>query len=205
MKNSIIKYLLFIVSFIFVYFFIGLYLDIGEKQKKSNYIISLGGDIELNRIKKSFELYKNGYSSLNKIIITGYNAEFKYKNIQVKRKKYLLDQGLKEKNIILLYNTKNTFEELKAIKKLLLRKKSKNIIIVSDPPHTRRIKILCNILKYDENKINYNLISSDPYWWNKKLLFLHYKAYVFISKEIIKIIHNYFKYFLINRIGLSIK
>lgn len=205
LKNNINKFLLFIVSFIFLFFFIGLFLDIGENPKKSNYIISLGGDIEFKRINKAIELYKNDYSSSNKIILTGYNEEIKYRNIEIERKSYLLNMGIEVKNIILLFNTKNTFNELKSIKEFILKEKVSNIIIVSDPPHTKRIKMLCKILKYDENKINYNIISSNPEWWNKKFLFLHYKAYIFISKEIIKIVHNYFKYFLINRIGLSIK
>jgi uncharacterized SAM-binding protein YcdF (DUF218 family) len=204
LKNNINKFLLFIVSFIFLFFFIGLFLDIGENPKKSNYIISLGGDIEFKRINKAIELYKNGYSSSNKIILTGYNEESKYRNIEIKRKSYLLSIGIEEKNIILFFNTKNTFNELKSIKEFILKEKVSNIIIISDPPHTKRISILCEILEFNKSNINYNIVSSDVSWWNKKFLLFNYKAYIFIAKETSKIVHNYFKYFLINRIGLSI-
>lgn len=204
LKNNIRNIIIFLISFLSLFFSLGLFLDIGEIPKKSSYIISLGGDIDFKRIEKSLELFKYEYSSLNKIILTGYNEEYKYKNIEIKRKKYLLNKGLKEKNITLLFNTKNTFDELKSIKEFILKEKILNIIIVSDPPHTKRIDILCKILEFDKSKINYNIVSSDVNWWNKKFLFFHYKAYIFIAKETTKIVHNYFKYFLINRIGLSI-
>jgi uncharacterized SAM-binding protein YcdF (DUF218 family) len=204
LQNNIRDVVIFLILFISFFFSLGLFLDIGEIPKKSSYIISLGGDIDFKRIEKSVELFKYEYSSLNKIILTGYNEEYKYKNIEIKRKKYLLNKGLKEKNITLLFNTKNTFDELKSIKEFILKEKILNIIIISDPPHTKRIDMLCKILEFDKSKINYNIVSSEVSWWNKKFLFFHYKAYIFIAKETAKIVHNYFKYFLINRIGLSI-
>ena len=49
----------------------GKYLDVTSKPVVSDIIVCLGGGGNLERMKKAVDLYKNGYSQKNILIVTG--------------------------------------------------------------------------------------------------------------------------------------
>jgi hypothetical protein len=168
---------------------LGYFFDITKEAIKSDIILCLGGDTK-HRIKRALELYNNGYSSKNIIVITD-----KYNTMVNKKAAYLKTKGLKENNIITNSSTLNTYDELKFIKKYMIENNYKNLIILSAEPHSRRIEILINnFIKFSKDKITYNLVGENSDWWDIDNYYKNKKAILFIMKESLKIIYNYIYY-----------
>ena len=70
-----------------------------------------------------------------------------------------------------------------------------NLIIVPDPPHSRRIDFFANtIYKYKENGINLSIVASNNNWWNKESYYSNPEAIIFSLNEIIKLTYYYINY-----------
>jgi uncharacterized SAM-binding protein YcdF (DUF218 family) len=191
------------VFIVYIFFNLGNILDISEEPKKSDLIISLGGG-DLNRIKKSFELYQSGYSIKKIIILTGdeRSPKDKDKNSDDKRIKYLKENHLNTDNIIHEETVKNTIEEIHYIKEYMIKKQYISAIIVSDPPHTKRIRYLLNkIHKSNDDNLSFTLVKSDVLWWNKEIYYKNKKAQMFALSEYFKLIYSYFIYEIAEPLG----
>jgi hypothetical protein len=198
--SSLVLLTIFIV---YIFFNLGNILDISKDPIKSDLIISLGGG-DLNRIKKSFELYQSGYSSKKIIILTGdeRSPKDKDKNSDDKRIKYLKENHLNTDNIIHEETVKNTIEEIHYIKEYMIKKQYISAIIVSDPPHTKRIRYLLNkIHKSNDDNLSFTLVKSDVLWWNKEIYYKNKKAQMFALSEYFKLIYSYFIYEIAEPLG----
>ena len=190
-----------LLIFIFIIFILlsklGYFLDLTkENTSEANILVSLGGD-NGNRIKKTLELYENNYSSSKKIIITGIdNFDSKMKIYELEwRASYLIKKGLKIENIIFNTNAQNTLEEILFIRDYMKKNEYNNLIIVSDPPHSRRIDFFANtIYKYQENGINLSIVASNNNWWKKESYYSNPEAIIFSLNEIIKLTYYYINY-----------
>ena len=190
-----------LLIFIFIIFILlsklGYFLDLTkENTSEANILVSLGGD-NGNRIKKTLELYENNYSSSKKIIITGIdNFDSKMKIYELEwRASYLIKKGLKIENIIFNTNAQNTLEEILFIRDYMKKNEYNNLIIVSDPPHSRRIDFFSNfIYKYQENGINLSIVASNNNWWKKESYYSNPEAIIFSLNEIIKLTYYYINY-----------
>ena len=190
-----------LLIFIFIIFILlsklGYFLDLTkENTSEANILVSLGGD-NGNRIKKTLELYENNYSSSKKIIITCIdNFDSKMKIYELEwRASYLIKKGLKIENIIFNTNAQNTLEEILFIRDYMKKNEYNNLIIVSDPPHSRRINFFANtIYKYQENGINLSIVASNNNWWKKESYYSNPEAIIFSLNEIIKLTYYYINY-----------
>lgn len=189
--------ILFLFLFIIIFFNVGKFLDIStETIQKSNLLVSLGGD-NGNRIKKTLELYNEGFSTSGKLIITGidnFDSNMKINELDW-RADYLIKKGLKKENIIFNTQAKNTLEEILFIRNYMKKHQYKDLIIVSDSPHSRRIDFFANtIYKYKENGINLSIVASNNNWWNKEYYYSNPEAIIFSINEIIKLTYYYINY-----------
>lgn len=185
------KKLLFISIILILFLNLGNIVDITNKDiQQSDVIIVLGGG-GIKRIKSGLMLYKNKDSISNKIIITG-NGKL-YKKMAIN---FLIENNLEEKNITYIGDVFNTMEELIVIKKYLLKNNFRNIIIVSEPTHSLRIKLMANfLLDYQKENINITYASADATGvWDKQFYFLERKSMKLVSLELSKIIYNFIKY-----------
>lgn len=190
--------LIFIILGTFIILNLGNFLDISEAPKKSDIIVSLGGG-DLDRVKKSLELYNKNFSTKNILILTGNNE-----NINDPRIKYIKSNNTSEINIIEIFDTKNTYEEMIFIKTFLIEKNYTSAIIVSDAPHSKRIKYLLDTIKTkNSSNLEFNIVSSSGQWWNKELYYKNIRARIFATLESIKLLFSYFRYGLIEKIGMS--
>lgn len=186
------KNLYILASLIILFFLSFSFLDTTKVAKKVDLIVSLGGDKNLDRINKATLLYKNNFSATNKILLTGYNEEIKYKDLDnLPRLTHLLKNGIERKNIFLAYNTKNTRMEMIYLIDFMLFNNFNSVIIVTDPPHSRRVKLLLNFFD-SEKKFTFIIVSSEAKWWETKLNITSIK---FVFSEYLKIIHNFLKIF----------
>ncbi|MCX6149255.1 MAG: YdcF family protein [Ignavibacteriales bacterium] len=93
------------------------------------------------RIEKAGELYKN--KIVSKIQVTGGNAPGEFSEARVAYK-YLIKDGVAASDIWMEENTSSTSEQIEFIKKTLAKEKNlKNILIVSDIFHLKRVLEIC--------------------------------------------------------------
>lgn len=176
-------YFLFLITITFIYLFfnLGNILDVTQKPSKSDVIVCLGRDGNNYRIKKAIELYNKNYSLKNLLILTGDERSIirKKKNLDDKRIEYIKSNNLKDINIYHRKNIKSTKDEIFFLKNYLLQKKYSTAIIVSDTPHSKRIKVLINLLKVEnDNKLNFKIIGTDIKWWKSEEYYTNKKTSV---------------------------
>jgi len=162
--------------FVFAFFYLGVFLDITKVPHKSDIIVSLGGS-DISRINTSIELLEEHYSVKNQIFYFG-----------TKKQCYNVIHSIK-----CIEGMKNTMDELNYIDTVVKDKEYSSIIIVTSPPHSKRVHIMIeNFTKNLKNK--YVIVSSHPNWWHKYYYFLNIRALVYSFLEVSKIIYNDMKY-----------
>jgi uncharacterized SAM-binding protein YcdF (DUF218 family) len=163
-------------------------LDVSQNPVKSDLLLCLGGGTG-ERIEKTIALYKDGFINY-KIII----SDTKEKDVVKKTNK--LKESINNDEIIISKSfTKNTLDELLFSQEILEKYNYKSILIISDEPHTRRIKMLIeNFTKFKQLNIEYTIVGSSVKWWDKKSFYKNNTAIFFSIHEFIKIIYNYILY-----------
>jgi len=200
------KYILIIIIFflfIIVLMNLGRFLDITGAPKKTDIIVYLGGGY-IERLEKSLELYKLGYSNTDKIILTGsLIGRVSKKDLNGFYKvEYLKKYGIPEKNIIFAKNTGNTMKEVEFVKNYMLKHHYRSVIFVSDPPHSRRIMFLAKVVNnYDDVNLSCMVVGSDVKWWDRLHYYKDEKAKRFVKSELSKLVHNFIAYGVLQKFG----
>lgn len=195
-KILILLFLL-IVSTIIIFINLGRFVDISQKPDKADIIVSLGGGLSGCRLKTTLLLYKNGYSKSGKFIYTGTDFLDKDVDPSLSRKEYLLNNGIKNKDIIHIGKSviANTMEEVYFIKKYMLAHHYKSVIFVSHPQHSRRISTLAKtVADYEEAGLHLVVASCNPSWWNRNAYYINELAFKETINETGKLIYNLIKY-----------
>jgi hypothetical protein len=191
MKILILTIVLFF-SIILIVLNLGFFFDITKVATKSDIILCLGGG-KGDRIKKSIDLLNNNFSKNNLI----YSSDDNQKDRNIKLS-YLEKYN---SNIIFTNFVSNTYNELFLIKKIMIENKFNSVLIVTTPPHSRRVNFLINqYVDFKSSNLTYTVVSSSPEWWNKKYYYKNNKAINFVIHEIFKLTYNLidysiFKYF----------
>lgn len=181
-----------IIVFFYSFFNLGIFLDITKKPVKSDVIICLGGK-GIDRIITSINLFKNNYSKFNKLYYIGKRDQLLWHVKNMSELKNIIE--LNYENIIYVDDMKNTMDEIIYIEKNIMIDTSSSILIVTDPPHSRRIDFMMKqFTELFNSKKTYTIVSSSPNWWDKNLYFLNFDAVLFSISEVVKIFYNYIKY-----------
>ncbi len=202
-KRRILIISSFSILFIILLMNLGRFLDITDVPNKADIIVYLGGGWS-ERLEKSLQLYKLGYSKTDKIILTGsligrlskedLNGFYKIE--------YLKAHGVHEKNIIFAEDTGNTMKEVVFVKNYMLKHRHKSVIFVSDPPHSRRILFLANFINnYDDANLSCIVVGSDADWWNRLHYYKDREARNFVKSEMSKLVHNFIAYGVLQKFG----
>lgn len=188
MKKIII---LFIVLLSFIFLNLGKWVDITEKPVKSDILVCLGGG-KIERVIKSIELLKQGYIENQVFLLIGeswYNQPYIKKNYP-------------DISIIIDEGPKNTKDEVLFIKRYMIENNYKSAMIVTDPPHSRRVQLLTSLIFLDgDEALRFHLVGSDVKWWNRYSYYENTRAIGFSFRETGKIIYNFIAY---NIFGLNI-
>lgn len=181
----------------------GSFLDVTQKAEKADLIVALGGGGK-ERLLKALELYERGYSEQGTIAVTG-SSTF-VDDIAVPRRydkvEYLVEHGVSEHDVIYVEQTHNTMSELLAIKTLMVEKGYRRVLIVTDPPHSRRIKVMARSLAgFDEAGLSCTVVSSGVPWWDREHYYEDMRALRFVVFESLKLPYNLIRYSLIGHIG----
>jgi|GEM_PF-5984768 len=156
---------------------------------KSDAIIVPGGG-NFQRVKKGLELYNEGYSS--KFILTGDIKgwpgidEGTWADLS---KRYLLKNGVDEKNIYLIHSTSTREDIIRSFKKMRENNMS-SCIIVSTIFHTGRIYKLAR--KNCEN-LRFRIVPSENYEYNRYNWWKTEKGLLLFFNEIFKTVYYIYK------------
>ncbi len=178
-----------------IFFFnLGWILNISSQPLKKEAIFSLSNE-KADRIIKSVELYDKTFST--KKIIYYSNKYSVLNNFFLTRDKLKIHSDyIDDFSFIDNPYPLNTYEEIKGIENEMIEKNINSAIIVTDPPHTLRVKIFIELFTTKLKK-DYIIVSSEPTWWNKYFYFTNLYAIKFVFLELIKIPYNIIKYGLI--------
>ncbi len=192
--KNIIKYIFILFLFFSVIiFFYGKRLDISQQPEKSDMIVCLGGGY-IERVQKSVELYNTGFAKDIVITGTGIGLLNSSDEIGFWKTQYLKKKGVPKDRMIELKETPNTYAEMVVLKKYMLKHHLKQILIVSDPPHLRRIRYILDRLEYDDAGLSVRLVGSDVKWWSKSRFCSTPKELWESAKEIVGLIYYFIRY-----------
>lgn len=155
---------IYLIFALIVFVNLGRFFDITDEPRKVDIIVYLGGG-SIERIEKTLELYQKGYSQSGKLIYTGHRLyQTTGKNYKLyDKKEFFISHGILATNLIYdKKNTGNTVREVKFVKKYMLAHQLHSVIFVTDPPHSRRVKMLAeHIANYEDVKLKFFVIGTD--------------------------------------------
>lgn len=204
--KSLAFFILFIIFSIFVFFNLGNFLDATEKPSQSDLLVCLGGGDHMNRTRKSAELIESNLIKSNTIILTSFVKSIVDKQKEIyddKRKLFLEELNYKDLNIIVEKSLRNTAEEIKFVKKYMVKNNLTTVTLVSEPAHSRRILLYSYFLKVkgDEN-LKFKVVASDDKNWNKYAYYENRYSLNYALTEVAKIIYGIFAYGILDRFGI---
>lgn len=187
-------YLVISLSIVFCFFFMAGFFLAGPSQQaaKADLIVSLGGEWG-SRVQKAAELYREGYSS--RILLTGYEGgaigpKTKFLNW---RPQFLQDNGVPQSALLFDASARNTWEEAVITLALLKQQGWNSVIVVSDPPHMRRLHWVWSKVFEGSGK-KFVLVSSSPEWWIPAHWWGNDESKSFVVMEYVKLAYYIFKY-----------
>ncbi|WP_201352014.1 YdcF family protein [Hydrogenimonas urashimensis] len=202
------KFLLFagaaLLFLSFLFFNLGSFLDTSQPPVKADLVVSLGGDRNYDHIQKAYELLQKGYSKEGFIMVNGFDYIEKERVRDIfatPTSRFLLQKGIPKKRILFMHHAGNTMEELRYVKNYLVSRRLHSVIIVSSPPHLRRIRFLAWMNGYDKAGICLITVGSDAAWWDPHRWYKNPVARAFVFSELVKFPYNFVKYAILEPLG----
>ena len=184
----------FFILLFLLFINLGNILDSTVSPVPSNIIVVLGGEKDI-RIRKGLNLYVKNFSISHKIILPNKNYT---KGVLPKGflDNFINENKINKSNIINLEGVSNTVEELLKVKKYLKENNFNNVMFISHPTHSLRIKLLANIIaNYKKDNIQLSIVAADhTNVWNKQYYFLEFESIKLVFLESLKIPYNIIKY-----------
>lgn len=152
---------------------------------RSDVILALGGD-NGDRIVMAARLYHQGYAP--RIMLTGLeNGPARTRSSYVNwRVQFLLDEKVPDSAVILERGAGNTWEEAVNTLALIRQHGWKRVMVVSDPPHMRRLHFVWSKVFAGSGK-EFVLVASAPEWWDPARWWTNDQSGPFALMEYIKL------------------
>ena len=163
-----------------------------EPPRHADAIVLLGGDSG-SRGLLGMQLFKDGYADnivLVRLEFEGNNPSRRYSHGQVRE---FLSAGIKKENIYFDNKSWHSWDE--AVNTLELMKKNgwKSVLVVSDPPHMRRLYWIWGKVFRDTGP-HFTLVASNPAWWRAESWWKEPKSARYVIHEFEKIVYYRFRY-----------
>jgi uncharacterized SAM-binding protein YcdF (DUF218 family) len=149
-----------------------------NKPAKADLIVTLGGG-GAERDQMAAYLYKTGYAK--KILLTGMGGFY-----QSPRSLFLLKQGIPSDALLFDGLSDSTHQEALTIAALLTANHWHSALVVSDPPHLRRINF-CLQPVFKKAGLSYRLISSTVPTWQADRWWQEERWRQFCLDEVVKL------------------
>ena len=148
-------------------------------------IVILGGD-DGGRLVRGLELYRDRHAPT--IVLTG----IEHGNRATRpayltwRADYLIRQGVPRPALRYDTESNNSYEEATNVLALMQRQRWRSVIVVSDPPHMRRLSWTWERV-FKGSGLHYVLLASEPDWWSPGDWWRDEKSGAFVITEYIKL------------------
>lgn len=159
---------------------------------KADLLVALGGDNGA-RANRTLELYRKGLAPL--VLLTG--PEGGYSKTRPTylhwRARYLVDQGIPEKALLYDQRAASSWEEAVNTLELMKAMKLDRVVVVSDPPHMRRLSWVWGKVFAGSGK-EFTLVASAmehwdaSHWWRRSL------SAQFVFGEYVKLAYYFLQY-----------
>lgn len=172
---------------------LGIWLSAPAKPPvRADIIVALGGDAG-DRVALASKLYRAGYAQ--RILLTGMEggADATRMHYLNWRTRYLRDAGVPESAILFDGTSANTHEEAVNTARFLSNEGLKRALIVSDPPHMRRLDITFRPV-FSNAGLSYTLVGTRSPTWDAQHWWRDEKWGQFSLMETIKLLYYAIKY-----------
>jgi len=151
-------------------------------------IVVLGGGTA-DRLSKGIDLYKQGLAE--KLLVTGFpslkpDAMLSYIDWRIM---YLTNAGISRESLVLDGTARSSVEEAVVVREYLTINKMGTAIIVSDPPHIRRLSFIFSSTFQLNDELSYRLVASEPVWWKPEKWWENTVSAQFVILEAIKFLY----------------
>jgi len=157
---------------------------------RADAIVVLGGD-DGERSLRALALYRGGYAPT--VVLTGLERGTAAPPARLTwRAEYFAAQGVPKSALRFEVQSKNTYEEAINVLALMQKQNWQRVIVVSDPPHMRRLSwSWAHVFK--DTGLQYVLVSSDAEWWSPGAWWRDERSGVFVITEYIKLAYYIIK------------
>jgi hypothetical protein len=171
----------------------GSWIDATQKPVKSDLIVCLGGGTKA-RLDVATKLYAKGYAPYDvPVVLVGES----YDTPTYLKEKYP-DTPIRQH-----HGPRNTKEEVYYIKNYMVKHGYKRVLIVTDPPHSRRVNILFSILDVKEDEdLALHLVASNVKWWKAKKYYDDKRSGETVLSETIRILYSLLCYGVLEKLGV---
>ena len=122
---------------------IGGILIIADPLKKADAVVVLSGGSDLSRMQEAARLYKDKYADMFILTETGQELRNFNESASFYFQLQAMDMGVPSGAILITeQHASSTYEEAKAVRKLLEQRQFKSCIVVTDPFHTFRTRLI---------------------------------------------------------------
>lgn len=184
-----------LTTLIFIIFFrLGSYLSTPSLAPRPvDVVVILGGGYDNARAKRGLELYVQGYTS--NLVVTGFNKDLitSKQCFLDARVQALLQGGVPVTALNFDLDSSNSWEEAAYTRSNMQAKGWRSVIIISDPPHMRRLKFVYD-KQFKDSSQSYLLVSSNPQWWTENRWWTTEYGRRFVFTEILKNFYYFLKY-----------
>ncbi len=165
----------------------GAYLIYADDLEPTNVIVVLSGGTD-SRMNEALSLYKEDYSNIIVLTETGEQTEgYEHLN-SFDMRVQLMNNGVPSGNIMITELTVNTtVDEAVAIRDLMQNRQYRSAIVVTDPYHTRRSKLIFNQV-FDGTDITIRIHPVRSSWYNSRTWFTSVEGWQFTLLEYAKLI-----------------
>jgi uncharacterized SAM-binding protein YcdF (DUF218 family) len=153
--------------------------------QRADCIVALGGDSG-ERIATTLDLYQRGFAP--SILLTGVeDAPIDARRVYLTwRAEYLVKAGVPSAAILYDEHSANSSEEARNTLALVNARGWKSVLVVSDPPHMRRLALAWS-KAFAGTRKNYILVASAPSWWQERAWWQSEHSAQFVITEYIKL------------------
>jgi uncharacterized SAM-binding protein YcdF (DUF218 family) len=160
----------------------------GQSPRRADAVVVLGGN-DGDRALRALEVYRDGFAPT--IVLTGleYGAAAPPAHL-VWRAEFLETRGVPETAIRFEIEARNSYSEAVELLALMRKEGWHTLIVVSDPPHMRRLAWTWARV-FEGSGLDYVLVASEPDWWDAGRWWRDEKAGQFVIMEFIKLAYYF--------------
>jgi uncharacterized SAM-binding protein YcdF (DUF218 family) len=152
--------------------------------RRADAIVVLGGD-EGDRAQRALELYREGFAPI--LVLTGLEyGSAAPPSALTWRADYLSARGVPRSALRFEVDSKNSYGEAVNILRLMREQGWRRVIVVSAPPHMRRLDWTWSRV-FKGSNLDYVLVASRPDWWSPQGWWREEKSGAFVIMEFIKL------------------